>query len=285
MLKRTLIITLLLVSTMLHAQRQLAPVVAPPIPSKIDFAGERVPLENFDVRERLDREIITNTYMHSKTLHILKLANRYEKEIKKMLRQYRIPEDFFYLCVAESALRNQKSRVGAGGFWQFMPATARAYGMEVNSYVDERNNWRIATRAACQYLNDAYRKFGSWTEAAASYNMGMGGLNSRMSKQSQRDYYDLVLPEETERYVFRIIAFKVIMSNPTAYGYNLSQSDMYPVINTKKEIVTYGIPNLMSWAIQKGTTFRLLTELNPWLISTYLTNNSGKQYIIELPMK
>ncbi len=285
MQKNIFVLFMLILSNAIQAQRQLSPVVAPPMPSNVSFAGERVPLENFDVRERLDREIITNTYMHSKTLHILKLANRYEKDIKQMLRQYQIPEDFFYLCVAESALRNQKSRAGAGGFWQFMPATAKAYGLEVNSYVDERNNWRLSTRAACQYLRDAYNRFGSWTEAAASYNMGMGGLSSRMSKQSQKDYYDLVLPEETERYVFRIISFKIIMSNPTAYGFQLSNSDMYPVIRTRQEIVNYGISNLMNWAIQKGTTFRLLTELNPWLINTYLTNNSGKQYIIQLPMK
>ncbi len=285
MLKNTLTSLLLLCISYLATGQQMTPVVAPPMPASISFAGERVPLQNFDVRERLDRELITNCYMHSKTLHILKLANRYEDDMKAILKRNGIPEDFFYLCVAESALRNQRSKAGAQGMWQFMSQTARGYGLEVNSYVDERNNWRKSTEAACQYLRDAYQKFGSWTEAAASYNMGMGGLSSRMSKQSQRDYYNLVMPEETERYVFRIIAFKIIMSNPSKYGFQLKQSDLYPKINTRKEVVTYGISNLMDWAIKKGTTFRMLTELNPWLTSTYLTNSSGKRYIIELPMR
>ncbi len=273
----------LCIAILTHAQ--MTPVVPPELPRSISFAGEKVPLENWDVRERLDREMLSNCFMHSKTLHILKLANRYERDMKAILKRNAIPEDFFYLCVAESALRNQRSPAGAQGMWQFMSATARTYGLEVNSYVDERNNWKLATEAACQYLRDAYRKFGNWTEAAASYNMGMGGLNSRMSKQSQRDYYNLVLPGETERYIFRIIAFKIIMSNPSKYGFQLKPSDLYPKINTRSEVVTYGISNLMNWAIQKGTTFRMLTELNPWLTSTYLTNNSGKRYIIELPMR
>ncbi len=285
MLKKTIASLLVLCIYITVAAQQMTPVVSPPMPASIDFAGERVPIQNFDVRERLDRELITNCYMHSKTLHILKLANRYESDMKAILKRNGIPEDFFYLGVAESALRNQRSPAGAQGMWQFMSATAKGYGLEVNSYVDERNNWRKSTEAACQYLRDAYRKFGNWTEAAASYNMGMGGLNSRMSKQSQRDYYNLVLPEETERYVFRIIAFKIIMSNPSKYGFQLKKSDLYPKINTRKEVVTYSISNLMNWAIQKGTTFRLLTELNPWLTSTYLTNKSGKQYIIELPSR
>ncbi len=283
MLKTLATSLLLLLTIITTTAQQMTPVVAPPMPSSISFAGERVPLENFDVRERLDRELITNCYMHSKTLHILKLANRYESDMKAILKRNGIPEDFFYLCVAESALRNQRSVAGAQGMWQFMSQTAKGYGLEVNSYVDERNNWRKSTEAACEYLRDAYQRFGNWTEAAASYNMGMGGLSSRMSKQGQRDYYKLVMPEETERYVFRIISFKIIMSNPSLYGFQLKPSDLYPKINTRKEIVNYGISNLMDWAIRKGTTFRLLTELNPWLTSTYLTNNSGKQYIIELP--
>ncbi len=277
------ILYIILLALPILASAQMTKVIPPKLPKSVSFASESVPMNNFEVRERLDRELIINCFMHSKTLHIIKLTKRYEKEMKNTLMRFGIPEDFFYLCVAESALRNQVSPAGAAGMWQFMPQTARGYGMEVNSYVDERNNWRIATVAACKYLKDAYNKFGSWTSAAASYNMGMGGLNSRMASQGERSYYNLELPTETERYVFRIIALKLILQNPSAYGFIVPDNERYPPIPTRKEVVNYGIKSLSSWARSKGTNYHMLKVLNPWLKSSYLTNNSGKQYIIELP--
>ncbi len=277
------ILYLILCLAPIIASAQMTKVVPPKVPNRISFAGEAVPLNNFEVRERLDRELIINCFMHSKTLHIIKLTKRYEMEMKNTLRRYGIPEDFFYLCVAESALRNQVSPAGAAGMWQFMSQTARGYGLEVNSYVDERNNWRMATVAACKYLNQAYDRFGSWTSAAASYNMGMGGLSSRIASQGERSYYNLELPTETERYIFRILALKLILQNPSDYGFLVPDNEKYAPLNTRKEVVNYGIKSLSSWARSKGTNLHMLKVLNPWLKSSYLTNSTGKQYIIELP--
>lgn len=257
----------------------------PKTPKSVSFAGETVPLDRFEVFERLDREVLTNSYFHTSTFYILKLKDRYFPMIEKILKENGVPEDFKYLCVAESSLQNLRSPAGAEGMWQFLSATAKGYGMEVNDAIDERYNLEKSTRAACQYLKDAKAKFGTWTAAAASYNCGMGGYNSFASYQGSKYYYDLLLPEETNRYIFRIIALKLIMENPAAYGFNISKSDVYPPFKTKKIAVTNTISDLSSWAQSQGSSYKLVRLLNPWIKGKTVPNSSGKTYYIEIPVQ
>lgn len=255
----------------------------PDVPKKMTFAGEPVPLQRWDVREDLQREIISNCYRHSSTLTILLRSTRYFPMIEARLKANGVPDDFKYLCVAESSLANATSPVGAKGFWQFMKGTAPSFGLEVNGEVDERYHVEKATDAACQYLKQAYAKFGSWTAAAASYNCGMGGFSKYSNYQQQDSYYDVLLPEETMRYVFRILAFKHIMSNPHEVGFYIQPEEAYRPVPTKKITVTQSIPNLADFALYNGTTYRMLKELNPWLRDHSLTISSGNSYEIELP--
>lgn len=256
---------------------------APDVPKSMSFAGEKVPLERSDIREQLDRELLYNYYNHYSTIYILKLADRYFPLIEPMLKANGIPDDFKYLCIAESALQNQTSRAGAVGFWQFMPATAPQYGLEVNDEVDERYNVAKSTDAACKYFWQAYKKLGSWTAAAASYNMGQGGYNSQATFQQNSEYYKLLLPEETMRYVFRILAFKQLIGEAQRFGYIVGKSDTYKPYKTRTVTVTSSIPNLAQYAIDNGTTYRMLKQLNPWLRDRKLTVRSGKSYDIALP--
>lgn len=256
---------------------------APDVPKSMSFAGEKVPLERSDIREQLDRELLYNYYNHYSTIYILKLADRYFPLIEPMLKANGIPDDFKYLCIAESALQNQTSRAGAVGFWQFMPATAPQYGLEVNDEVDERYNVAKSTDAACKYFWQAYKKLGSWTAAAASYNMGQGGYNSQATFQQNAEYYKLLLPEETMRYVFRILAFKQLIGEAQRFGYIVGKSDSYKPYKTRTVTVTSSIPNLAQYAIDNGTTYRMLKQLNPWLRDRKLTVRSGKSYDIALP--
>jgi hypothetical protein len=255
----------------------------PATPSVMSFAGEKVPLGRWDVKERMDREIIVNTYAHSHLLYILKLSSRIFPELEKRLRLNGIPEDFKYLCVAESSLQNPTSSAGAVGYWQFMRATALQFGLEINDEVDERYDLDKATDAACQYLKQAYNKFGTWTAAAASYNCGMGGFSNQSTFQQSDDYYDLLLPEETNRYVFRILALKAIIDDPEKYGYYIPQSDAYSPVRTRDILATSNIPNLAEFALHHGTTYKILKILNPWLRDRSLTINSKKSYILKLP--
>ena len=256
---------------------------APELPKSMSFAGERVPLEKPEVKEQLDRELLYNYYNQYSTIYILKLADRYFPLIEPMLKANGIPDDFKYLCIAESALQNQTSRAGAVGFWQFMPATAPQFGLEVSDDVDERYHVAKSTEAASKYFRQAYEKFGSWTAAAASYNMGMGGYNGQKTFQQTGDYYSLLLPEETMRYVFRILAFKLLVGEAQKYGYVVGKSDSYKPIKTRTVSVSNNIPNLAQFAIDNGTTYRTLKQLNPWLRERKLTVKSGKTYEIALP--
>lgn len=257
---------------------------APELPKSISFAGEKVPLERSDIREQLDRELLYNYYNHYSTIYILKLADRYFPIIEPMLKANGIPEDFKYLCIAESALQNQTSRVGAVGFWQFMPSTAPQYGLEVNDEVDERYNVVKSTEAACKYFWQARNKLGSWTAAAASYNMGQGGYNNQATFQQNTDYYNLLLPEETMRYVFRILAFKQLIGEAQRFGYIVGKSDSYKPYKTRVVNVASSIPNLAQFAMDNGTSYRMLKQLNPWLRDRKLTIRSGKSYDIALPV-
>jgi membrane-bound lytic murein transglycosylase D len=258
----------------------------PVIPERMDFAGEAVPLERWDVRERLDRELLFNYYNKPHVLYILKLSNRYFPLIEERLKANGVPDDFKYLCVAESALiDNAISKAGAVGFWQFMPATAPSYNLSVNQQVDHRYDLRRSTDAACIYFKQAYAKFGSWTAAAASYNCGMGGYNGNATFQQTKNYYDLQLPEETSRYMFRILTFKHLMSNADALGFKLSKEDLYEPVPSRELVVTKTVPDLAAFAIAEGTTYKSLRLLNPWIRGRSLTASAGNPVTIKLPVK
>ena len=254
------------------------------IPNVMTFAGERVPLQDTDVRERLDREIHVNTYWHSNMLLIIKKANRFFSEIEPLLKKYNLPDDFKYLAVAESGLDNVTSHAGASGFWQFMKATGKEYGLEINNYVDERYNLELATKVAAQYLINSKELFGSWTNAAAAYNAGNAGITKQMKRQDATDYYSLLLNSETGRYVFRILAFKEILSNPEKYGFYVDQQDLYQAIPTKTIIIETPIEDFAKFAKQQGINYKILKIHNPWLRDTYLKNASGKAYSIKIPI-
>jgi membrane-bound lytic murein transglycosylase D len=252
-------------------------------PNKVDFAGEQAPLHIADVKERLDRELLVNTYLHSSTILIMKRANRVFPVIEPILKQYGVPDDFKYLAVIESALTNAVSPSGARGVWQFMTPTAKESGMEINDYVDERYHLEKATVAACNYLITAKQKFGSWTLAAASYNGGMTGVNTKITEQKVDTYYDLLLTDETSRYVFRILALKEIMKNPKSYGFDVSNNELYPVIPAKKIEIDSTINNLATFAKTQGINYKILKLHNPWLRDKKLPNPTKKKYIIEIP--
>lgn len=256
---------------------------APLVPKSLSFAGEKVPLDREEIREQLDRELLYNYYNQYSTIYILKLAGRYFPVIEPILRKNGIPEDFKYLCIAESALQNQISKAGAVGFWQFMPKTAPEYGLEVSDEVDERYHVVKSTEAACQYFRSAYAKFGSWTAAAASYNMGQGGYNGQSVFQQTNEYYNLLLPEETMRYVFRILAFKELIGEAERFGFVVHSKETYKPIKTKSKEVRTSIPDLAQFAIENGTSYRTLKQLNPWLRQRKLTVKPGRVYTIVLP--
>ncbi len=251
-----------------------------------DFAGEPLPMDNFDVRERLDRELITNSYRHSRTLLNIKLAHKYFPVIEPILARNGVPDDFKYLAVAESDLQNATSYAGAKGVWQFMEAIAEHYGLEVSREVDERYHLEKATQAACEYLLDTKRRFGSWTLAAASYNVGGTRLARELDNQRAESYYDLNLNEETSRYVFRLVAFKEIISRPAEFGFHFDEADLYPPLTGYKIVKVSGaIPHLGDFAREHGTTYRLLKVYNPWLLTSRLSNPQGKTYEIKVPVK
>jgi membrane-bound lytic murein transglycosylase D len=263
---------------------QILRVEALDIPDVMTFAGERVPLQDTDVRERLDREIHVNTYWHSNMLLMIKKANRFFSEIEPLLKKYNLPDDFKYLAVAESGLDNVTSHAGASGFWQFMKATGKEYGLEINNYVDERYNLELATKVAAQYLINSKDLFGSWTTAAAAYNAGNAGITKQMKRQDATDYYSLLLNSETGRYVFRILAFKEILSNPEKYGFYVDQQDLYQAIPTKTIIIETPIEDFAKFAKQQGINYKILKIHNPWLRDTYLKNASRKAYSIKIPI-
>jgi membrane-bound lytic murein transglycosylase D len=259
-------------------------VAAPKIPIKVSFAKEPVPLDNFDVRERLDRELISNCFRHSATFLYIKRANRFFPIIEPILKKYGIPDDFKYLAVAESGLSNAVSPAGARGLWQFMPASGKEYGLIINSDVDERYHLEKATVAACKYLKTAYKRYNNWTLASASYNMGKAGLSKRLRLQSEQSYYDLNLNSETSRYVFRIIALKLILQNPKDYGFFLVSEDLYPEFpNTKDYEVKTSISSLATFADKQSVSYRMLKVLNPWLRTAQLSVLKGQNFKIKLP--
>lgn len=256
---------------------------APALPESMSFAGEAVPMDRWEVREQLDRELTYNYFQPQNVVYIIKLAERFFPQIEPVLKANNVPDDFKYLCVAESNLQNLISKVGATGFWQFMAGTAPGYNLEVSGTVDERYHVIKSTEAACQYLKQAYNKFSNWTAAAASYNCGMGGYNQRATQQGSNNYYDLVLPEETNRYIFRILTFKHLLSNADELGYDISNSYRYTDLKTRTLAINQNIPNLVSFARSNGTTYKVLKTLNPWLRGNSLTIKAGRSYQLILP--
>ena len=250
---------------------------------KMDFAGEEVPTFMADVQERLDKEMITNMNYHTNTTLVIKRANKVFPIIEPILKKYGVPDDFKYLAVIESSLVNAVSPAGARGVWQFMPATAKEKGMEVSDEVDERYHLEKSTEAAGKYLLVAKEKFGSWTLAAASYNGGMSGISKKMEEQEVADYYDLLLTEETSRYVFRILALKEIMSKSEKYGFNIPNEALYYNIPTKKIVIDSSITDLAKFAKTQGVNYKILKIHNPWLRDKKLTVTTGKKYEIEIP--
>ena len=258
-------------------------VYAPVIPDTLTFAGERVPLETYFVREGLDNELIVNMYRQSSTVLYFKRANRYFPVIEPILKRNGIPADFKYLCVIESGLTNATSPAKAQGFWQFIPSTGSHYGLEISDEVDMRDDLVASTEAACRYIKSMYNRFGSWTAAAAAYNCGENGLSRRMDKQRTTTYYDLWLNSETSRYVYRILAVKIIMQNPRQYGYFLRRCDLYPPVPTRTVTLEGQNVNLYTFARNNNTTYKVLRMLNPWLKTDELKNKSKKSYKVALP--
>jgi len=254
-----------------------------PFPHHIDFAGEPVPLYDFDVVKRLDRELLINTYWQSQTLYLMKEFHQIALQIKPILKKNKVPDDFIYLAVAESGLQNQVSPKGAKGVWQFMEASGKSYGLEINDYVDERLNLEKSTLAACKYLKDAYGRFNNWTLAAASFNIGQDALDKTMKIQEADTYYDLFLNRETSRYIFRILALKQVMKNPKQYGYVTDKTGMYPELKYKTVTVDTAITDLAKFAAQQQINYKVLKVFNPWLINSSLPKTAGKTYEIKIP--
>ncbi|MFM7725272.1 MAG: lytic transglycosylase domain-containing protein, partial [Flavobacteriales bacterium] len=240
-------------------------IFAMPLPEQMDFAGEQVPLDRPDVRESLDRELLVNTYWHSNTLLTIKRAYRWFPVIEPILKSNGIPDDFKYLAVIESSLSNATSPAGAKGFWQFLDETGRSYGLEVSAQVDERYDVEKSTYAACHFLKDAFDRYGSWSMAAASYNMGMAGLQRATNQQYESTYWDLLLNEETARYVYRILAMKEIFTHADQYGFVLRPAELYEPLRVNSVRVENTIPDLAAFAKEKGLTYKLLKWYNPWL--------------------
>lgn len=253
------------------------------IPKDINFCGEPIPIKDFTVYEALERELLVNTYYQSQTVLLHKRANRWFPVIEPILKKNGIPDDMKYLAIAESGLTNAVSPQKASGFWQIMATTANHNDLEISEDVDERFNVEKATEAACKVLQDAYNRYGNWTMAAASYNLGMGGIDKQINKQKTDDYYNLFLNEETARYIYRIVAIKEIISRPKAYGYHLRKQDLYPPVPVRRVTVDTTINDLATFAISQKSTYKILKTLNAWLLTNKLTVSGGKSYTILFP--
>jgi len=256
------------------------------LPDRLTFAGEDVPLEYYDVRENLDRELLSTVYFHSQTIRYIKNAPRYFSIIEPILKANGIPEDFKYLSVAESGFDPRAvSPAKAVGLWQLLEAPAKENGLEINTEVDERYHIEKSTEAACRILKSAYQKYGSWSLVAASYNGGRAGLDKKIEQQKVKSYYDLLFVEETTRYVFRILALKLVMEDPEEYGFRIEKKDLYPIIETENIEVKGPIPDLATYALGKGINYKILKMFNPWLRETFLKNPTRKTYTLKIPEK
>ena len=242
-----------------------------------------MPLDNFDTRESLEREILTSAYRHSSTILIIMRAHRYLPVIEKILKKNNVPDDFKYLVAAESEYSNMVSPAGATGFWQIMPETGREEGMEINTVVDERYDVERSTQFACEYFLKSYERFGNWTLAAASYDGGRAGVDEQIDIQHQKNYYDLLLSEETARYIFRVVAYKLVISNPEYYGFKIPEKDLFPELKYYEVKVDTAVTDFSAFAQKFGTNYKMLKLLNPWLRKPFLTPKTNKEYLIKIP--
>lgn len=258
-------------------------IVSPEIPNYLEFAGEKIPTENFEVYERMEREFLSNTYWHSATILAIKRANRWFPVIEPILKRNNIPDDFKYLAVAESNLENVISPAGATGFWQFMKPAGEKYGLEINSLVDERYDVEKSAEAACKYLRDSYDIFGSWIVAAASYNMGQDGVKKQQDRQKVKNYFNLVLNSETSRFVARIISLKYILQNPEKFGFDIKPEDKYKPLEYFEVTLDSSVADLADYAKSLGVNYFILKMYNPWLRDNYLSNQTKKTYTIKIP--
>ncbi len=263
--------------------RQYYKIVSLTIPDTLSFAGERVPLDIFYVREALDKELSVNTYWHSSTLQLLKRANRYFPLIDSILKNEGLHPDFRFMPVIESGLENKTSPAGAKGFWQLLKGTAKEYGLEVNKEVDERYNLQKSTHAACKYLKKSYEKFNNWTLVVASYNAGQSRIKKLMEKQKSNSFYDMLVSDETSRYIYRMLAFKLIFENPEQYGFYLDVDEKYPPVPVHYVEVSGKVKSWGDFAHSQGISYKLLKYFNPWLRQPYLKNRKNKTYFIAIP--
>ena len=255
------------------------------MPKEIDFAGEKAPLNIYFVAEKFEKEILKNTYWHSNALLLFKRANRWFPVIEPILEKNNIPNDFKYLAVIESGLTQAVSPAGARGFWQFMRTTGKEYDLQITKEIDERYHIEKSTQAACEYLNDAYKVFGNWTLAAASYNRGIGGIKKQLSAQKVNAYYDLSLNSETGRYIYRILALKTIFESPSKYGFQLRETDLFPPLETYTIQTDSASIKWADFAIANNISYAMLKDLNPWLRRSSLSNSKRRNYKIKLPAK
>lgn len=264
--------------------RVFSEVYSPEIPRAVTFAGQKIDLDRVDMYERLDRELTSMAYTHGNTQLVLKRANKYFPEIIPILRKNGIHEDLVYIACIESFLNPRAVSVaGAAGVWQFMKGTGQQYGLEINQYVDERYNLEKATEAACKYFRKAYEKYGNWESVAASYNAGTARISKELDAQKQTTAYNLFLNDETSRYIYRMISMKLIMENPQAYGYFLSDAQLYQPVRTKTVTVDYPVENWAEWASKHGISYMQLRDFNPWIRDKSLPNKTGKAYSVKIP--
>jgi len=285
-MQNIILMMLFLCSCNLPAAIGVQPVISYPIPSNVEFAGQNISLERYDMRERYDREQIVIAYNHSVSLLHIKRANRFFPIIEPILKQNGIPDDFKYLAVIESNLDPRAlSGAQAAGIWQLLPKTAQQFGLEVTDEVDERYHVEKATAAACKYFKSAYNKYHNWTTVASSYNAGMGRISEEREKQKVDESFDLLLTSETSRYIFRILAVKQFMENPKSFGYQFQHDDFYHTISTKTISVKGPVEDWATWAAQYGITYSQFKDFNIWLRDRKLTNLNGKEYLIQMPEK
>ncbi len=259
--------------------RVLTPVVSPAVPYEVEFCGKKYDLDRMDMFERFDRELTAMTFTHGTTLSVIKRANRYFPMMAPILKEEKVPLDLLYLACIESSLNNRAlSGAKAAGLWQFMPATAKEYGLEVSEQVDERYNTELATRAACRFLKKAYAKLGNWESVAAAYNGGMNRITRELEAQGSDTAFDLYLTDETSRYPFRMMAMKEIMQHPADYGFRLTSNDLYRPIEVEYVEVTDSVADWPAWAADHGMTFHTLRDLNPWIRAKKLDNPKNKVY-------
>lgn len=254
------------------------------VPTSMLFAGETISLRNFDNREALDRELLVNSYFQSQTILYLKKSKRYFHLIEPILKKNSIPDDFKYLCLAESGFQEKiTSPAGAAGLWQLMKKAATENGLEVTNEIDERYNMEKATEAACRYLYHSYKVYGSWVNVAASYNAGISGIMRQTELQDSKNYFDLQLNDETSRYVYRVLALKLILESPEKYGFKVTEEEKYPILNCKEVTLTGSVLDFAAYAHKQGINYKILKYFNPWIRQSYLRNPSGKKYLIKIP--